>query len=993
MTGLRLLGVPALSGASGLQPLTPSTPTSLLLYLAIARDWVSRHELAYLYRPDDTESAALTYLRLQLHRAQRYQWAATLEVEKHQVRWLVDTDVAALRDAHAARRWDEVVSLSGGSLLTGHELDGCPTYDSWLDIERQSVDELVRDALEREAERLTSAGELDEAAEHVRRLLRLDPWDEESHRRYLSLLARQGTKAKALAHFQRFATDLEAEFGEEPTQETLALVARIEADELPVAESAPPAATNLPSPTTRFVGRQRELREIGELLATPECRLVTLSGMGGTGKTRLAIEAARGRVGEHRSGVWFVSLAAVSDAVQAVPAIATTLGIELEGRGDAVSQLITALDGSDALLVLDNVEQVNGLGELATRLLAEVQGLMLLATSRSALRLTSEWLYEVRGLDLVPDVGDARGASDAVRLFVGAALRVAPGTDFSDEDLAHAARICAQVEGLPLAIELAASWLRAMTPDQVATEIAAGFELLTTDLADLPVRHRSLEAVLDKTWEDLTDVKLHTLQRLSVFVGGCTLEAARAVSGSHLSTLLSLVNQSLLQRRDDGRLYCHALVQQYARRRLAGDAEAERAALDAHARHYAAWIDAFDTADRDATELYKRLEPDMGNALSAWEHLLATAGFDTLDAMNRTFLNYFNVLGHYRQGVDVCARAVAALRTAGAPTELTCTVQLAGAAMAREGGDLATAATMCLEAGDMAEQGGHDELAARARQYLGDVRQMGGDYDAAAALYAEASAAFERHGNLAETANTLNSLASLETMQERYDLAKPRFERCVTLFERVGDHMSRAIALNNLAYIADVEGEYGAAATLYEKSLAEFERLGFQRGIAAIKNNLVVLYGMTGRYEEAESSGRESLALKHAMNDTAGSVITLKNLGDLRLRRGDHAASLEYYAPAIIIAIDHGATPRLIQVLTGYAEALIGIGATDLAASVANALYLHPVSPPSVRSKAAQLYESTTGGGQPLPDERDEEPLTALLPALLAHCNATATAP
>ena len=170
VTALRLLGVPALADAQGLKPLTPSTPTSLLLYLALAGDWVSRQALAYLYRPDETESAALTYLRLQLHRAQRYEWASTLEVEKHQVRWLVETDVAAVRRAHEQGRWADVVALAGGTLLTGHEVDGCPTYDSWLDIERQSVDEIVRDSLEREAERLSASGELDDAAEHCERV-------------------------------------------------------------------------------------------------------------------------------------------------------------------------------------------------------------------------------------------------------------------------------------------------------------------------------------------------------------------------------------------------------------------------------------------------------------------------------------------------------------------------------------------------------------------------------------------------------------------------------------------------------------------------------------------------------------------------------------------------------------------------------------------------------------------------------------------------------
>ena len=264
---------------------------------------------------------------------------------------------------------------------------------------------------------------------------------------------------------------------------------------------------------------------------------------------------------------------------------------------------------------------------------------------------------------------------------------------------------------------------------------------------------------------------------------------------------------------------------------------------------------------------------------------------------------------------------------------------------------------------------------ARARRFGADVLQMLGRYDEAEAAYEVAVAAFTELAERAELANTLNSLASMDAVRERYDAATLRFERCVTLFEEVGDVLAKAIALNNLGYLADAMGQQTLAAQRYEASLADFERIQFVRGIAAIKNNLVVLYGSMGRLDEAEQMGEQSLALKAEMEDRLGIVISLKNLGDLSLMRGEPERALERYLPAIRLALETEATPRLLQVLPGYADALTRCGDETQADATWRALAHHPLTPPSAREKALKTLALEEWN-------EDLAPLTALLDSM-----------
>ena len=978
---LQLLGVPTVVHEGRASPLPGHTPASLLVYLAVAGAWVARTELAYLYRPDEPEGVALQYLRLQLHRAQRLPWASGLEVAADRVRWCPETDLAAFDAAFARQDWIAAIGAYAGPLLAGYGPRGQPTFETWLELERGDVERRYRRALEAEASRLEDRAAYAESVELRERAAALDPLDEAAHRALLRALAGAGRREEALRRHARFAQRLADEVGGAPEAATGELVGGLAepASTLP----APPASVvaSLPRPATRFVGRRQELAEVGALLDDPDCRLLTLVGLGGTGKTRLALEAARPRTSAYEGGACFASGADVRTVAQLQERLTHALGIPLEAERDVGVALTAALTDRSALLVLDNLEHLPDAAVWVGEVLEAAPGVRVLATARAPLRLGAEWTFEVGGLSCATE--DADGTAEALELFAAAARRVAPRLAFGRAEREAAARICRNVEGLPLAIELAAGWARAMPIAAIADAVEQGFGLLTTERIDVPERHRSLEAVLERTWTELAPAKRDALERLSAFVGPCTLPGAEQVSGASAPLLLSLVNQSLLQRAGADRFACHPLVAQYASTLRRARPERDAEIRDAHASYVLGQLEAAVAAGSGAVPA---LDADVPDLERAWIHLLDRRDVVALARFAHPFFARYDVRGAATSGLVVgeatLARWAEARPDVAEPAwiEVQARVALAMAALCREAGDLERAARHAEEAREAAAATGADALLARADQYLGDVRQQQGAFDEAEAAYVRAVAAFEALGERRALADALNSLGSMEAVLERYEEAAGRFRRCVELFAAEGAALDEAIARSNLGYVAEVQGADDEAARSYEAARTAFEAVGFQRGIAAVQNNLVVLYGKLGRLDEAEASGEASLALKGAMGDALGSVITLKNLGDLQMLRGVPDEAVLRYLPAMRTALDLGAAPRLIQVLAACGDALVRLGRPALAVRALAAVAAHPSTPASLVERVQAV--ANDAGLRLLPDGEVEAVAGAILEQL-----------
>src|SRR5687767_9259248 len=342
-----------------------------------------------------------------------------------------------------------------------------------------------------------------------------------------------------------------------------------------ISTGAPPAVrslrTDLPVLPTPLIGRQTEVDQLRELLNDSGCRMLTLVGPGGIGKTRLAIETASQSQSEFADGVYFVPLAPIAASRFLVPVIADSIGFSFQGESslDPKSQLLNYLNEKQVLLLIDNLEHLLGdpaFCDFFTELMERTAKVKLLVTSRESLGLQGEWVFEVHGLP-IPEGQAVEGTS--VELFLQRARRAFVAFDARMEDYAAIVRICRLVDGMPLGIELAAAWVRTLSCEEIEHEIERGLDFLSLSAKDLPARHRSMRAVFDHSWQLLPGNEQSVLLRLSIFRGGFSREAAEQVTGATLPVLSALVTKSLIRRSGTGRYDLHELIRQYALKQLA----------------------------------------------------------------------------------------------------------------------------------------------------------------------------------------------------------------------------------------------------------------------------------------------------------------------------------------------------------------------------------------------------------------------------------------
>ena len=386
----------------------------------------------------------------------------------------------------------------------------------------------------------------------------------------------------------------------QPEPETTALHDQIrgggvldEVDAKPVAaDTSVKPRHNLPEQFTPFIGRTQELEQIARRLAAPHCRLLTVVGPGGIGKTRLAIRAAEEHLDQFRDGVCFVDLTPVGSPDLLASIILHTVAPDDHGDTNAKRRLCEKLRDKHMLLVLDNFEHLLEGAVLLPDLLRSAPGLKIVVTSRERLNLRDEWLESLDGLEFpAPDdtefAASSRQTHDATRLFLVCVRRVRSGWQPTQADAAAIAGICRALEGFPLGIELAAAWTRTLPLAEVSAELERGLSILSTSLRDMPPRHRSMSAVFDQSWAMLESNERSILRQMSVFRGGCTREAAEAVTGATLADLTNLVDSSWLRLRSTGRYDMHELERQYCEEKLETEHEAAdgEPLSEVHRRH------------------------------------------------------------------------------------------------------------------------------------------------------------------------------------------------------------------------------------------------------------------------------------------------------------------------------------------------------------------------------------------------------------------------
>jgi predicted ATPase/DNA-binding SARP family transcriptional activator len=698
---VRVLGGTKLAvGGRPLVELASAKATALLVYLAVTGRAHPRAALAGLLWSDLPESTARANLRLVLTKLRRAlpdhveAGRQTVTLAADQPVWVDALEVDRLAAAGGDdRELLAAVRLCRGEFLEGFEVQGAPLFDEWLLTRRAAFRAAMLALMDRAIQSARDRGDAATGTEVARLMLELEPLHEEAHRALMWFMTKGDQRGAALAQFETCRYVLREELGIEPSEATLLLrdeIARSggftelgEVDAGPAGTSAGPAgagtsplvaaiapaatgraasrphALDLPGPLTTLVGREQELARLQTLLDDAACRLVTLVGPGGIGKTRLAVEVTAARQDRHRDGAAFVSFVGTAparpeEAADLVVAnLAAALGVSLAVPRDPLDLLADHLAGRELLLVLDNLEQLRDAAAALAELLRRSPGVQLLVTSRRRLGLGVEWLVEVPGLPYPPADGVADGY-EAVELFEARASLVRRGFRLA-ADPEGVARVCRLVAGVPLAIELAARWIRSASPTAIAERLVTGLDLLETTAPDVELRHRSLRSVIDWSWRLLTDDERRVLARLSVLRGGFDLDAAAAVADATLPLLAALIDHSLVEVGEDGRYGMHELLRQYAADRLAADPDDERATHERHAAYFAGLLpEPGVTAVGGGPDL----GGDVENLRAATDWLVANAEPARLDAYLDRLWSLHRRRGWFREAQAVLGSAL-----------------------------------------------------------------------------------------------------------------------------------------------------------------------------------------------------------------------------------------------------------------------------------------------------------------------------------------------
>jgi predicted ATPase len=671
----------------------------------------------------------------------------------------------------------------------------------------------------------------------------------------------------------------------ELARELAAIRDRFSEKPVKLAEARP---ANLPVQRTGFVGREKEVAAAKELLLRPDVRLVTVTGPGGIGKTRLAVQVASDLIEHFPGGTHFVPLSSLKDSSLLASAIVQTLRIREGGVQSALELLKENLQDSSRapmLLLLDNFEHLVQAAPTVADFLVMAPDLKIMVTSRAVLHVYGEHEFPVPPLAMpdaqaMPPV-EVLSQCPAVALFVQRAVAVKPDFELNSENAAAITEICARLDGLPLAIELAAARVKVLSPSSMRTRLTSRLQLLTGGARDMPQRQQTLRAAIDWSYDLLSSSEQKLFRRLSVFVGGCTLEGAEAVCDTKgdldmdlLDAMSSMVDKSLAQQveqaQGESRFVMLETIREYALEKLEASGE-EAVTKRAHAAYCLVLAEeqATEQTGAEGTGWLERFALEQGNFRAGLDWLTQTGDADWGLRLGAALFRFWEMREYFAEGRDRLAKLLN-LPGAAAPTKARARALFAAGVLAVEQGDYSSSEALVRESLEIARQSGDKQGAAVSLNSLAVSARDHGDVAGARSLSEESLALWRESGDQKAVACSLSNLANVVKLQGDYVGARALYAECLSIFRGLEDHAGVAWSLNYQGDVARDQGDPEAARALCEQALAIFREVGDRWGIAGTLADLGTLAREQANYSEARSLYRESIRIFHELDHKRG---------------------------------------------------------------------------------------------------------------------------
>lgn len=657
---------------------------------------------------------------------------------------------------------------------------------------------------------------------------------------------------------------------------------------------------NLPEQMKNFLGRENELRKVEELLEKE--RLITIVGIGGIGKTRLSLQVATELMERFPDGVFFVQLAPLQSHRNILPAIADAVGFTFRSGEASVEPLAKHLEHKHMLLVLDNFEHVKEGAFTVKELIEKTTNLKIIVTSREPLKIDGEQIFELSGLELPPENSSIEGFVNysSVQLFIQTARKIKPDFSLNEDNARDIVEICRMLDGLPLGIELATSWLRVLDVGEIIEEIRGGFHFLHAREQDRPERHRSLYAAFIYLWKLLNEQEKLAFSKLSVFHGGFTREAARYVSDIDLSMLGNLIDRVLVERYQKRRYKVHEALRQFGEEKLKEFDNLYETTIEKHRRYFSNFVQKLTTKDpgwssRDTSDAF---EGELGNIMAAWSNAIEAGDWDTIDGLLHGTYMYFLISSRFPEGVQLLTSAIQAIDREAASQKGSL---LEGKLKTRLGMLYGGISNM-----DMAEallkesvailrenQGDEKELAF-ALSNLVYTFYMEGKYREGEALLDETMKLARKHNLQPIIGKLYNTIAIGCYHKGEFDEAVDNAQKALEIFESIGYVRDRASVMNTIGSLMIVKGKYEVAERVFKEIIEIYTQLGDRKSQAIAHHNLGVTYKEAQRLDEALGRFHEALNMLREIGEMHGVSVALNNIGGVLLLQGKPEKALNY---------------------------------------------------------------------------------------------------